>query len=54
MERLTARDFDPAVLKLFDQYVHGQLSRRGFLATSRMWHAASPSRDESSVIDTYS
>lgn len=31
MERLTARDFDPAVLKLFDQYVHGQLSRRGFL-----------------------
>lgn len=31
MKRLTARDFDPAVLKLFDQYVHGQLSRRGFL-----------------------
>ncbi|MEY2876115.1 MAG: hypothetical protein RLZZ373_3486, partial [Pseudomonadota bacterium] len=31
MERLTVRDFDPAVLKLFDQYVHGQLSRRGFL-----------------------
>ncbi|MEX8494294.1 dienelactone hydrolase family protein [Sphaerotilus sp.] len=31
MERMTARDFDPAVLKLFDQYVHGQLSRRGFL-----------------------
>ncbi|MEY4907349.1 MAG: hypothetical protein RL260_1067 [Pseudomonadota bacterium] len=31
MERPTARDFDPTVLKLFDQYVHGQLSRRGFL-----------------------
>ncbi|MEY8879410.1 MAG: dienelactone hydrolase family protein [Leptothrix sp. (in: b-proteobacteria)] len=31
MQRLTARDFDPAVLKLFDQYVHGDLSRRGFL-----------------------
>jgi carboxymethylenebutenolidase len=31
MKRPTARDFDPAVLKLFDQYVHGQLSRRGFL-----------------------
>jgi carboxymethylenebutenolidase len=29
--RKTAKDFDPQVLKLFDQYVHGQLSRRGFL-----------------------
>jgi len=32
MTRLTARDFDPEVLKLFDGYVHGQLSRRDFLA----------------------
>lgn len=32
MTRLTANDFDPEVLKLFDQYVHGQLDRRGFLA----------------------
>ncbi|MFM2058921.1 MAG: hypothetical protein RLY71_3306 [Pseudomonadota bacterium] len=31
MARLTARDFPPAVLTLFDQYVHGDLSRRGFL-----------------------
>ncbi len=31
MSRKTAQDFDPQVLKLFDQYVHGQLSRRGFL-----------------------
>jgi carboxymethylenebutenolidase len=31
MTRLTAKDFDPEVLKLFDQYVHGQLDRRGFL-----------------------
>ena len=31
MARKTAQDFDPQVLKLFDQYVHGQLSRRGFL-----------------------
>ncbi|HEY9028675.1 MAG TPA: dienelactone hydrolase family protein [Burkholderiaceae bacterium] len=31
MPRLTAADFDPEVLKLFDQYVHGGLSRRGFL-----------------------
>ena len=29
--RLTAADFDPAVLKLFDQYVHGGIDRRGFL-----------------------
>jgi carboxymethylenebutenolidase len=32
MTRLTAKDFDPEVMKLFDQYVHGQLDRRGFLA----------------------
>ena len=31
MNRKTTQDFDPQVLKLFDQYVHGQLSRRGFL-----------------------
>lgn len=31
MSRLTAKDFPPEVLKLFDQYVHGALSRRGFL-----------------------
>ncbi|MEO7323998.1 MAG: dienelactone hydrolase family protein [Dokdonella sp.] len=27
-----ASDFDPEVLRLFDQYVHGQIDRRGFLA----------------------
>ncbi|CAH0159781.1 Carboxymethylenebutenolidase [Massilia sp. Bi118] len=32
MPRLTATDFDPEVLKLFDGYVHGRLSRRDFLA----------------------
>ncbi|MBJ7313901.1 dienelactone hydrolase family protein [Rugamonas sp. CCM 8940] len=32
--RQTAADFDPEVLKLFDQYVHGGLSRRGFLASA--------------------
>jgi carboxymethylenebutenolidase len=31
-ERLTTNDFDPEVMKLFDQYVHGDLSRRGFLS----------------------
>jgi carboxymethylenebutenolidase len=32
MKRLTATDFDPEVLKLFDGYVHGRLTRRDFLA----------------------
>ncbi|MDR7193199.1 dienelactone hydrolase family protein [Luteimonas terrae] len=27
----TARDFDPDVLALFDEYVHGAIDRRGFL-----------------------
>jgi len=30
-QRLTADDFDPEVLRLFDPYVHGALDRRGFL-----------------------
>ena len=29
--RSTANDFDPAVMRLFDQYVHGDIDRRGFL-----------------------
>jgi carboxymethylenebutenolidase len=33
MTRKTANDFDPEVLKLFDNYVHGGLSRRGFLSS---------------------
>ena len=31
MERKRASDFDPEVLSLFDQYVHGLIDRRGFL-----------------------
>src|SRR6266498_2614122 len=31
MERKKASDFPPEVLKLFDGYVHGMLSRREFL-----------------------
>ena len=31
MPRLTAADFPREVLRLFDQYVHGAISRRGFL-----------------------
>ena len=30
--RSKASDFDPEVLRLFDQYVHGFIDRRGFLA----------------------
>jgi carboxymethylenebutenolidase len=32
LPRQKASDFDPEVLRLFDQYVHGQIDRRGFLA----------------------
>jgi len=34
MTRKTANDFDPEVLKLFDKYVHGDLTRRGFLSSA--------------------
>ncbi|RFO95574.1 carboxymethylenebutenolidase [Rhodoferax lacus] len=34
MTRLTAHDFQPEVLQLFDRYVHGDLSRRGFLESA--------------------
>ncbi len=34
MKRKTADDFDPEVLKLFDKYVHGDISRRGFLQSA--------------------
>ena len=30
-KKLTAGDFDPEVLQLFDKYVHGAIDRRGFL-----------------------
>lgn len=40
MSRLTADDFSPEVLKLFDRYVHGGLSRRGFLEAAQV-HAGS-------------
>ena len=31
MTRLTTADFHPEVMRLFDQYVHGRINRRGFL-----------------------
>ncbi len=40
MTRKTAKDFHPQALKLFDQYVHGQLSRRGFLQSAAKFTAA--------------
>lgn len=43
MSRLTAKDFPPEVLKLFDQYVHGGLSRRGFLDGAAKYAAAGAS-----------
>ncbi len=39
--RLTTADFHPEVLKLFDQYVHGDIDRRGFLDKSSRFAAAS-------------
>jgi len=40
MTRKTAKDFHPQALKLFDQYVHGQISRRGFLERAAQFAAA--------------
>lgn len=37
--RLTAADFHPEVMKLFDQYVHGFIDRRGFLDGSARYAA---------------
>ena len=39
MARLTAADFDPDVLKLFDGYVHGRVSRRDFLSRASRYAA---------------
>lgn len=35
----SAKDFHPEVLKLFDQYVHGGISRRGFLSSAGKYAA---------------
>jgi carboxymethylenebutenolidase len=39
-DRLTAADFHPEVLRLFDQYVHGGIDRRGFLDRAARYAAA--------------
>jgi carboxymethylenebutenolidase len=41
MTRKTADDFHPEVLKLFDLYVHGLCSRRGFLREAAKYTASS-------------
>jgi len=40
MTRKTAADFHPQALKLFDQYVHGLVSRRDFLQRAAQFTAA--------------
>jgi carboxymethylenebutenolidase len=40
MERKQASDFHPEVLKLFDQYVHGLIDRRGFLVRAAKFAAS--------------
>jgi carboxymethylenebutenolidase len=40
MERKQASDFHPEVLRLFDQYVHGLLDRRGFLERAARFAAS--------------
>lgn len=39
MTRKTAADFSPEVWSLFDQYVHGQLNRRGFIQSAAKYAA---------------
>jgi carboxymethylenebutenolidase len=41
MTRPTARDFQPEVLQLFDRYVHGDLSRRGFVEQATRYAGSS-------------
>ena len=40
MKRKTAADFDPRLLELYDGYVHGQMSKRDFLARAGKYVAA--------------
>jgi len=51
-ERLTARDFPPEVLQLFDGYVHGLLDRRGFLERAAQYVLAGSSA--SALLDALS
>lgn len=41
-----AADFDPRVLKLFDGYVHGTVSRRQFIDQAAAFNDTTPRFDE--------
>lgn len=41
----TASDFHPEVLQLFDQYVHGQLDRRGFIQSAAKYSVGAVSAE---------
>jgi carboxymethylenebutenolidase len=45
LNRLTSKDFAPEVLKLFDQYVHGIIDRRGFLSGAAKYATATVSAE---------
>lgn len=45
MNRMTSKDFAPEVLRLFDQYVHGQIDRRGFLQGAGKYATAAVSAE---------
>lgn len=45
LPKQTAQDFHPEVLKLFDQYVHGSISRRGFLSSAGKYAAGAVSAE---------
>ena len=42
MTRLTAKDFHPELLELYDFYAHGRITKRGFLDRAAKFAAASP------------
>ncbi|SDV50807.1 YghX family hydrolase [Chitinasiproducens palmae] len=43
MSRLTAKDFDPRLLELYDYYVHGRIGRRDFIERAAAFAAAGTS-----------
>ena len=44
MERLTAKDFNPELWNIFDEYVHGYIDRRGFLDRAGKYAVRRPDR----------
>jgi carboxymethylenebutenolidase len=52
MTRLTANDFHPEVLRLFDQYVHARLTRQEFVAAAAQY--AQPGETGESLLEALS